>query len=344
MGFLDEVLLPTFFDDNSPESQLKEFWKDCRRGRCYSLNISEFANRQKMLVFEAFQLYTNFSGGFENISPRIPQYLRDHRQNISNLLVLVYLLVCVYDMPLPVAKALLKLINHGNAFISCLKNWHDFHSKEKLKQEYEFQCNLIRANNQVQASEKKERIEALVEQCKNLSYKEVEAIIQNASDIDEKQALNELLVKIKEREESEKENTKAMVLIKLRNAFSSYTYDDFLLNQHFFTDVFEKEAAQVLLAEKLEEKKQKLSIEIKQKFHSASLENLIRAEAMVTDPTEKEILSDILNEKKLSNLSEFMHIKYDSLSLKDLVKEASRCDLLAIEKDYLSKLLTQKMR
>ena len=40
-------------------------------------------------------------------------------------------------------------------FRSRLKNWHDFHSKEKLKQEYEFQCNLIRANNQVQVSEKK---------------------------------------------------------------------------------------------------------------------------------------------------------------------------------------------
>lgn len=339
MGFLN-----AFFGDNlSEEDRLKEFWRECERNSRKAIDIanSGYSNSLQTLVCKAFSLYCNFYDGFREISPYIPRYLQDHRENG---LILAYLLVCVYDMPLPIAKGLLKLINYDNAFISCLKNWHDFHSKEKLKQEYEFQCNLIRANNQIQESEEKERIDTLVEQCKNLSSKDIEAIIQNASDINEKRALNELLVEIKKREENEKDNAKAMVLIKLRNAYNSYTYDDFLRYQHFFTDSFEKEAAQVLLAEKLEEKKQKLSIEIKQKFQSASLEDLIRAEAIVTDPIEKEILSGILNEKKHSNLSEFMHIKYDSLSLKDLVKEASRCDLLPTEKDYLSKLLTQKMK
>ena len=245
-------------------------------------------------------------------------------------------------MTIPAAKAVLRLIGKNDAFISCLKNWRDFHSEEKLKQELQFQFNLIRANNQVRATEEKERVDALIEQYKNSSSQEIEKLIEDPLTKGyEREALNDLLIEIKKREE--KENA-ARALTKLRNTYNGCNYDDFLRYQQFLTDPFEKAAAQVLLAEKLKEKRAKLSEEINQKYQDASLESLIHAEAISVDPVEKEMLSAILNKKKQSNLLEFMHIKYDPLSLKDLVKVASQNDLLPAEKDYLTKLLSQKMK
>ena len=344
MGFLDD-LLGGVFGENSFNSQLKEYWRECDRNWDMARNIaqSNCPNSHRKFVCKAFILYVKFKEGFDKLSPGLPIYLQNYLQdNHPHPFVIIDLLVCVYDMTIPAAKAVLRLIGKNDAFISCLKNWRDFHSEEKLKQELQFQFNLIRANNQVRATEEKERVDALIEQYKNSSSQEIEKLIEDPLTKGyEREALNDLLIEIKKREE--KENA-ARALTKLRNTYNGCNYDDFLRYQQFLTDPFEKAAAQVLLAEKLKEKRAKLSEEINQKYQDASLESLIHAEAISVDPVEKEMLSAILNKKKQSNLLEFMHIKYDPLSLKDLVKVASQNDLLPAEKDYLTKLLSQKMK
>lgn len=350
MGFFDGLMREVLSGGNSLESQLKEYWGECNRNWNMARDIaqSNCANSHRKFVCKAFMLYVNFKEGFDKLSPFIPKYLQEYAQ-ADNVFVLIDLLICVYDMTIPVAKAFLRLIRYDDAFISCLKNWQDFHSVEKLKQELLFQQNLIRANNQVRETEEKERVDALIEQYKNLSSKEIEKLIEETATCSyEREALNNLLVEIKRREEKEEkeknENAKANALAKLRSIYNGYTYDDLLRYLQFLTDPFEKAAAQILLAEKLEEKRTKLSGEINQKYQNASLESLIHAEAISVDPVEKEMLSAILNERKQSNLLEFMHIKYDDLSLKELVKAASQNDLLPAEKDYLARLLSQKMK